>query len=286
MKIQKRSRALRLVLGGSLLALWATVGASPAAASVVVGQVAPTTPTPTCAAPVDRVQPTVTTGPSYLIPTNGTITSWSTNAGASAGELKLKVFHLVTGTTYQAVAQDGPRALTINTLNTFSANVPVKAGDLIGLNSFSGTPNCSFVSTGNTYLRTLATSDLANGQSADFPTPVADRLLNISAVVEPTNTITFGAVVKNKKKGTATVTVNVPNTGQVAFSGNKVKIANSGVTTVNAVGSVTYTLKAKGKKLTKLNTRGKVKVNPSFTFTPTGGTAKTQSIQVTLKKNE
>jgi RTX calcium-binding nonapeptide repeat (4 copies) len=161
---------------------------STASAAVTVGQIAPTPPTPICASPVDRLQPTVSAGTTYIVPANGTITSWNTLAGASSGELKMKVFRRVSGDTYIAVGHDGPRNLTVNTPNTFSTSVPVKAGDLLGLNSFSGLPNCSFVVTGDSYLRAPpdpGTGDLADGQPALFIDPVLDRRLNISAVVEP-----------------------------------------------------------------------------------------------------
>jgi hypothetical protein len=281
------SRFVRMCLAAAgLLVVPLLDSDAPAGAAVTVGQVAPATPATNCEAPVDRVQPTVSSGTSYVIPANGTITSWSTNAGGVAGELKLKVFHPVTGTTFTATAQDGPRNLTLNTLNTFTTNVAVKAGDLLGLNSFSGATSCSFEFTGDSYLRTAGTSDLENGQSSDFPSAVADRRLNISAVLEPTNTLTFGAVVRNRKKGNATLPVEVPNKGQLDFvAGTGAKVVETAATkTVTAPGTVKFKIKAKGKKRAKLNDTGKVKVRPTFTFTPTGGTPNTQSIKVKLRK--
>ena len=261
---------------------------SAASASLTVGQIAPTTPTPTCASPVDRLQPTVSAGTTYIVPANGTITSWSTNAGTSPGQLKMKIFRKVSGDTYRAVGHDGPRDLTPSAINTFSTSVTAKAGDLLGLNSFSGTPNCSFDVTGDSYLRAppaSGTGDLADGESANFTDPVLDRRLNISAVLDPTNTLTFGQIVRNKKKGTATLTVDVPNPGQLDYSGTGIKIAETAaVKTVTAAGSVKFKIKATGKKRKKLDQTGKVKVKPQFTFTPTGGTAGTQSIKLKLKK--
>jgi hypothetical protein len=288
MKIRNRHHTRFIALGGPLLLAFVASSAT-ASGSVVVGQVAPTIPTPTCSAPVDRVQPTVSSGTNYVVPVSGTITSWSTNAGASAGQLKLKIFRLVSGTTYQAIAQEGPHDLMLSSLNTFTANIPVKAGDLLGLNSFSGLPNCSFTLTGDSYLRTVATSDLANGETADFSSPVADRRLNISAIVDPTNTFTIDPAVLDKKKGVASVNLTLPNGGQLDYSGtgvNIAQIANSGATTLSGPGSVTFTLSATGKKLKKLKKKGKATVNASFTFTPTGGTPNTHSIQVQLKKTK
>jgi hypothetical protein len=272
----------------SVSALALAVGASSANASVTVGQIAPSTPTPTCASPVDRVQLPVIDGNSYVVPANGTITSWSTNAGTSAGELKMKVFRKVAGSvdTYTVVGHDGPRTLAVSSVNTFASSVAVKTGDVLGLNSFSGLPNCSFVATGDSYLRTPAPGgDLGDGASGSFSETVADRRLNISAVLDPSNTLTFGQLVRNKKKGTATLTVNVPNAGQLDYSGTSIKIAETAaVKTVTAAGPLKFRIKATGKKKRKLNETGKVKVKPRFTFTPTGGTARTQSRKLKLKK--
>jgi hypothetical protein len=262
-------------------------GASPASASVTVGQLAPTTPTTNCGAPVDRVQATVSSGNSYLIPTNGTITSWSTNAGAVAGELKLKVYRHGSGDVYTVIGQEGPHQLALSAINTFPANVQVKAGDLLGLNSFSGATSCSFDFPGDSYLRTTATSDAANGESGTFDLPVTDRHLNISAVVAPTNTFALGATTRNKKKGTATLTFNnLPNPGDLAGSGQGAQVASTGAVTSKAVqaGTATLLVKATGKKKKKLNAKGKVKLNLAVTYTPTGGDPNTQLIKVKLKK--
>ena len=47
-------------------------------------------------------------------------------------------------------------------------------------------------------------------------------------------------------------------------------------------GKVRLLIEAKGKKKRKLNPTGEVKVRPEITFTPTGGSANTQSAQVKL----
>jgi hypothetical protein len=271
-----------------LLALLLGVSTSTAAASVTVGQIA--TPTNTCASPVDRVQPAVSSGNSYVISANGTITSWSTNTGTNGGEIKMKVFRPVSGTpnTFMVVAQDGPRTLALNTINMFPVSIQVKAGDLLGMNSFSGTPDCGTLVTGDSYLREPpagGTGDLGIGQSAAFTGTVNDRRLDISAQLDPTNTLTFGQVVRNKKKGTATLPVDVPNAGQLDFAAPLGKVVETAaVKTVTAPGTLRFKIKAKGRKRTKLNETGKVKVTPRFTFTPTGGTSNTQGIKIKLRK--
>ena len=45
-------------------------------------------------------------------------------------------------------------------------------------------------------------------------------------------------------------------------------------------------IKAKGDAKKKLKKKGKATVNPTFTSTPTGGTASTQTKQIKLKKQK
>jgi hypothetical protein len=101
------------------------------------------------------------------------------------------------------------------------------------------------------------------------------------------NAFTIATIRRNKKKGNATITVNLPDPGQLIGSGNGVKASSAGgaVTSKSvAAGQAKLVIKAKGKKRRKLNATGKAKLNVAITFTPTGGKAKTQSLKVKLKK--
>lgn len=105
--------------------------------------------------------------------------------------------------------------------------------------------------------------------------------------VKPSNAVTLGAITRNKKKGTATLTVNVPNHGELTGSGKDVNVTGAAVIsrTVTAPGDVKLTILAKGKKLRKLKDTGRVDVTPRITYTPTGGDPSTQSRKLKLRKN-
>lgn len=107
--------------------------------------------------------------------------------------------------------------------------------------------------------------------------------LNISAVINPTNSFSPGAITRDKKKGTATLAFSLPNPGDISGSGQGAQIASTGAVTSEAVpaGIATLVVKATGKKKRKLNQKGKIKLNISVTYTPTGGVASTQSVKVT-----
>jgi hypothetical protein len=290
----RRRRFLgRLTLAVSLAMLSLAASGSLAAASVTLGQLAPGglggPPAASCKfGPVDFPQLTVASGNSYVVPGVGTITSWSHNAGAGPGQmLTMKVFRKVADpAVYTVIGHDGPRPLAGSLLNTFPASIPVKPGDLLGLNdanATAATPNaCDFPAAGT---RLVRNGDLADGQAAGFYEESGYRG-NVTAVFVPTNTFALGAVTSNKKKGTATLTVNVPNPGELTGSGKGVKVASAAVIskTVIAPGEVKLTIKAKGKKRRTLNETGKVKVKPKITYTPTGGDPSTESKKVKLKK--
>jgi hypothetical protein len=263
---------------------------SPAAGAAVVGQTG--TPSNTCPSTAEWLVPPGNLGNSYvvpLIPPAGalSITSWSHQANANAGQrLKLKVFRPVAGVDYTVVGQDGFRDVTPDALNTFTTNIPVKPGDVVGFTTVigSGPIGCGLQPSGQTYY--FSNGDYPDGAQATFVVANGQRL-NVSAVVEPTNTFSLGQTTRNKKRGTATLTVNVPNPGELTVSGKGAREASAtGATTAKSVpaGRVNLTIKAKGKKRKKLIRNGKVKLKPTITYTPTAGSPNTQSTKLKLKK--
>ena len=275
-----------------LAALLLAASLSPASASVLIGQVGAPTAADACDIS-DNLQPTVTSGTSYVVPAVGTITSWSHSArsGTLGGPVaKMKVFRPLGGPTYQVVGGDGPRPLSPGLLNTFATSVSVVPGDVIGLwvpmRPADDAIGCSFSVPGDSFLR--RSGDLADGQSGAFAANAStlNRRVNVAAVLSPLNSFNLGSIKRNKRKGTATLRTIVPNPGELTGSGKGVKVANAAVSsrTVSAPGPVTLTIRATGKKKRKLNETGKVKVKPKITYTPTGGDPATQSPNVKLQK--
>jgi dipeptidyl aminopeptidase/acylaminoacyl peptidase len=134
--------------------------------------------------------------------------------------------------------------------------------------------------------QTLLTNDPGNDSSPDWQ------------ALQPPNAFSFGALKRNKKKGTAKLTVNAPFAGTLTLSGNGVvsqRKTGSGATAsvaVAAAGPVSLLVKSKGKRRKKLRKKGKVKLSLSVTFTPTfpvsgtttNGAPSTQTKKVTLRK--
>jgi hypothetical protein len=269
-------KGIRTALIAGVIALSVLAGAPAAGASVTLGQV-PSGTTLGCNGNepdgVDWVQPSVTSGNSYVAPVAGTITSWDSDAGF--GTIGMKMFRHVSGLIYSVVGHDGPFPMPGG---PYPASIPVKAGDILGLFNMQTNGGCSFEVPGEAGAA-IYFGGLADNEAETFM-PASNRL-NVTAVLVPTNTFTLGAVTRRKKKGTATISVDLPNPGQLVASGAGV----AGAVTADGSGAVQLPIRAKGSKKRKLNRTGKVRVAPSITFTPTGGDPSTQATTLKLRKN-
>jgi hypothetical protein len=105
---------------------------------------------------------------------------------------------------------------------------------------------------------------------------------SVPAPPSPSNKFTLGKLKLNKKKGTATLSVTLPDAGQFTLSGKGIKKVTRG-----AKGAVTLKLPVKpvGKAKKALLANGKLKVNLKLKFVPTGGTAAQKSKKATLKES-
>src|SRR5262245_29524134 len=102
---------LRWFLASTASLVAMTLGASPAAASVTIGRLAPPGGAPDCSSgSFDAANPVVlSSGPAYVVPSTGGIVSWrvdswSHEAGFGDGQqLTMKFFRQATGTDYSVV---------------------------------------------------------------------------------------------------------------------------------------------------------------------------------------
>ncbi len=266
----------------------AFVGPVSAHAAVTIGKVADPVGS-SCATGFDWVgQNTPTT--TYVVPSTGgvtswTLTSWSTFAGPTGGSLAMKVFRPLPGDKqFQVVGHAGPATVTPGGLagNTFPANLAVKTGDVLGFHNYTNTLNCTAPEPGGTYL--YLTGDLADGASGG-PFAVYDAQpydLDISATVSPVNDFSVGKTSRNRKKGTAKITFDVPNPGTLSGSGGGAKVSKAKTV---AAGKATLKVKARGLKSRTLDRNGKLKLKLQVIYTPTGGDPKAKKIKLKLLKS-
>jgi hypothetical protein len=267
----------------------ALAAAGPAQGAVTIGNNLTTTAStnmPGCNIPctaTNRSLPASSMAPGGVTsPVNGTVTSWRLRANA-APNVRLRVLRPGGGTTSTGVATSGPAGFAgpEGISPPIATSLPIQIGDGVGLDS----PNGNLIFGANILGDTLFWNapPLADGsqRAADGNGPMAEVL--VQATVEPTNTVTFGAVTRNKKKGTATVTMSVPNAGQLSYSETGVNV--TGPVTVAAPGDVQLAVSALGKKRKKLKRKGKAGVSFTVTFTPTfGGTGNTNESLILRKK--
>lgn len=283
----------------ALLAVLAlTIGAPPASGSVTLGQLGPNN-TSSNAGGLDFIQQGVAAGTSYVVPANGTITSWSNNAPAAASQmLAMEIFRKTRDPNFfTLIGHDGPHPLTSGLVNTFQTSVPVQAGDLLGLNCTTNSAACTCGTSGNVCTPAVGPGDtvfnhppppvLQDGNEVSFNGPFGGLRLNITAVFVPSNTVTIGTTTLNKKKGTATLNLTLPNPGDLTASGNGVTAASAGRAEISkavGAGPAQLLIKAKGKKRKTLNATGKVKLTVTITYTPTNGSPGTQTVKVKLRR--
>jgi hypothetical protein len=110
---------------------------------------------------------------------------------------------------------------------------------------------------------------------------------------QPSNEFTFGKVVRNKRRGTAQLPIDVPGPGTLTLNGQGVKAktaSGSGArTSVDAAGTVKLAIRPKGKVKRKLLRRHRARVRIKVTFTPNtpppdhpAGVPRTQNLGVKL----
>lgn len=234
------------------------------------------------------------TGANVTSPVSGTIIRWRI-AGATGGPFRLRVLTPGGGTTFTGAGTSDPQTPSSTATESFTTNLPIGAGQQIGLDLSDSSASAGFKSSAGlgSQFGVWGPPPLANGETQTFSPFASDEELGFNADVatKPSNAFSFGSLGRNKKKGTATLAVNVPGPGTLELTGNGVKAASARAvqaTTVSAAGSVQLPIRAKGKKKKQLNNSGKAKLNVSITYTPSGdlpGDPNTQSRQVKLIKH-
>jgi IPT/TIG domain/PASTA domain len=215
------SRTRRLAIAVACVAgAMALTAASVQAAFIRIGSVMPKEPTPTA---FDRVQTFFNTGlpeagASIASPVDGAIVRWQVQ-GASGGPFYLRVLHPNGKGAYEAAGTSLPAVPPSEGLETFSTNLKVRAGDLIGIDPTNATDKIGVVEASGASFGTI------------FPTPfdgsvvppsegVSGKEIELSAEVLPVPelasiTPSFGSVT-----GGTAVTIaglKLKNASAVAF---------------------------------------------------------------------
>jgi hypothetical protein len=140
-----------------------------------------------------------------------------------------------------------------------------------------------------TVTATLQASDADSSSSGttvlSVSAPPAAQILPppvITSGQAPSNVFTFGKVVLNKRRGTATIEIFLPDAGKLVLSGAGVKSVSK---SVKGKTKVTLTLRLSAKAATQLKSSHRRKTKITVKFTPTGGVTRTAHKTVTLVLN-
>jgi hypothetical protein len=284
-----------------MVVLSAALYAAPAAqATITVGSDLSRAVTDSVGGPITAVS----LSPSAVSPVNGTVVGFkvkeSPGGALSWGNVKARVLRPV-GATFDGVATGPltgvPTAPTANTIFSLPVQLPIAKGDSVGIDTGLGgniVQSAPVVGAAYGYWSPV----LTDSAPPSAPTPGSAGRENLfNAQIDPSNAFTVGtpAILK---KGKATVVVTVPNPGAITGgSSNDTSLAATAKkkrkkakpllvqvsATAAAAGPVTLTLSASkaGRKL--LREKGKLKTSAKIVYTPTGGSASTQTIQLKLK---
>lgn len=164
---------------GSILA-WALMGTgASASAATTIGQAPPTLGTPGNCDASALVQTSVSSGPDYVAPSSGIITSWRSSLN---GTVEFSTFRPAPEAgSFQRISAD-PRTGN-GTLTTFNARVPVLAGDRIGLRPTASSTNCLFATGDNDDVVGIGGVSPVGGPPETYSPGPASRL-NLAAVIE------------------------------------------------------------------------------------------------------
>ena len=90
-------------------------------------------------------------GANLTSPSDGTIVRWRI-VGATGGPFRLRVLTPVGGITYTGAGTGPPQTPTTNATETFPANLPIKAGQIVGYDNTNNSDTIAFrTATGATY---------------------------------------------------------------------------------------------------------------------------------------
>ncbi len=121
----------------------------------------------------------------YAIPAEGgIITSWTAQAGATGGTVKLKIVDPAAGGQFEVTAESAPIAIAPGATATTAARIPVGGGGRLGLHSQGLLPTTTDGARSADVAAFAPTADPPM-RSPFTPSGAGGLLVNVSAVVEP-----------------------------------------------------------------------------------------------------
>jgi hypothetical protein len=222
-------------------------------------------------------------------PVNGTVIRWRIRSTSTATQQPI-AFRVISPAAGGQFTGGGSSATVtppdITGVTPFDDSVPIKIGDLLGLNYGGGNNEYFGISAGPNSGQFFNPTLLEGSQRS--PTNNTTEQMLVNADIEPTSA--FTATAKGKKGGKVKIAAQLPNPGTLQV-GDKKDLASVAAkrrltgSTVQLSAPGTADLKVKATKSARsvLARKGKLFAKLKLVFTPVGGNPSSQVIRVKLK---
>ena len=222
-------------------------------------------------------------------PVNGTVVTWRIRSTASATQQPV-VFRVISPATGGQFTGGGSSASVtppdIDGVTSFAASIPIKIGDLLGLN-YNNNVNTYFGLSAGPNSGQFFNPALAQGSTRSPQNNTTEQLL-VNADIVPTGS--FTATAKGKKGGKVKVTAQLPNPGtfqvgdknDLASVAAKRRLTGSSVQ-LTAPGTAELKISATKSARALLARKGKLFAKLKLVFTPLGGSPSSTVVRVKLK---
>jgi hypothetical protein len=235
-------------------------------------------------------------------PVNGVVTSWRVKVGLGTVAIRFRILHPAGGGQYTGAGTSDQVTPPFDTTTAFTTQLPISAGDLVGLNCCASFGTSYLFHSpgpglGNTaYFFPPGGAGLLDGATGP-PNANSERELLVSADIQPTAAFASDKP-KSKKGGKVLITASLPNPGTLT-AGDRLDqgvgaaaaarrkpqlLLKRATTTVAAAGTATLVVKPTKSARSKLTRRATLKAGVKLSFTPTGGSPSTQIMKVKLKR--
>jgi hypothetical protein len=217
-------------------------------------------------------------GSTVASPVNGTVVRWRFEWAAFGGTARLRVIRPLTPSPMFTASSAAET--TAGGSNDFATSVPISIGDRIGIDDLGTGGNASGLTPVTGAVDQAWDPAPADGDSLPPTSGNIDFELYLNADVEPTSSFSVTKVAKQAKRGTAAVTVSLPNPGRLEAAAGLTQPASA---TLAGPGEATLILKPAKRARKRLRRKGKAAGPVPLTYTPSFGTASTRTVGVGLK---
>jgi hypothetical protein len=238
---------------------------------------------PNCTAVLGDLSPEAQAPGGVSSPVNGTVTTWRLGVGNQSGPTSFRIVRRLPDGTYKGGGTSAMVTPALETENVFSTNLPIRRGELIGIDCCAA-PGVTYFTGNHTGQRVFFEPGfLGDGAAGAMPSGTDTFEILLNADIEPTSAFTVGKA-KQKKGGTITMIAQLPNPGTLIAEGTKTKPRLlKPITTEAGPGPVTVGLATTKAARALVADRGRLTVKVKLTFTPTGGSPAVRTLRVNLR---